>query len=423
MIKNVRSLGISLRRWVAALAVGVLPVVVQAFPATVAGGFEYAASVGSVAGSWFSTPSAACSADAAGYTAIKASQGYNVPHSSSVSGTAGSYLCRITNEYDSWQYGIASRTAPTTYSCPANATLAGSSCSCNSGYTESANTCTVVDVVDLLNKAGVPLVGDGPCPANMQSCFQGSTVRASGGTCWKDKTTGKPAYELYGPFTDLKKPCSVTPASGGGSAVAEPSTPSPSDCNGYWGQVDGKDRCIPKSGSTGTGTVEKGDSTTTTTGTGGTTTADDQKSTACVDGVCTTTGTKTVTNPDGTTTSTTTTTQQQQTDYCSSNPAAAACKTAEWCETHPETVGCSEFGTPDDSVKLSKSDFGFNSITAVSFANSASCPSDVSFTAMGKSYAFSYGSMCGTAQNYVAPVVVALGVALAAFVFVGGFRS
>lgn len=415
MIKNVRSLRISLCRWVALVALVVCPVVVQAFPASI----NYGPYGNAYYGGQWPTAAASC----AEVQTRQAHLGVTTSLSL-ISRTAAeeTWRCDVFNPTVGNGYFIISGTAGAA-SCPSTATLSAGQCTCRSGYIESGNTCVQSDVVDLLNKSGAPLVGDGPCPSGLSSCFQGKTVRGSGGTCWKDKVTGKPAYELYGPFTDLKTPCTVAATEGGGSAVSEPTTPSPADCSGYWGQVNGVDRCIPKSGSSGAGTVEKGDSTTTTTGTGGTTTAEDQKTTVCQDGTCTTTGTKTVTNPDGTTTTTSTTTQQQQTDYCSANPAAAACKKQEWCESHPETVGCSEFGTPDDSVKLSKSDFGFSQITEVAFAKSASCPGDVSFTAMGKSYAFSYGSMCGTASNYVAPVVLVLGAALAAFVFVGGFRS
>lgn len=396
-----------------------LPVLCQAFPATQSGGYEYQSQVGNTAGNWYSSPSGACSADASSYTAIKASQGYDVPHTGSVSGTGGSYSCRITNPYDSFSYGIPSRSTPVTYSCPANATLSGSQCSCVAPATEVNGACIAVDPVELLNKSGAPLVGEGSC--SLTSCFQGHTVRGSGGTCWKDKPTGKNMFELYGPFTKTGASCSLTPAAGGGSPVAEPSTPSPADCPGYWGSVNGVDKCIPKAGR-GTGTAENKDNSTTTSGPDGTTTTGEQKDTVCVESKCTTTGTKTTTNPDGTTTTTTTTSTQPQADYCSANPAAAACKSQDWCEKNPDTVGCSEFGTPDDSVKLTEKSSGFESITAVPFAAAGGCPAPLSFEVIGHQYAVSFQPVCNGAQDYIRPVVLVLAAFAAAFIFVNGFK-
>jgi hypothetical protein len=80
-------------------------------------------------------------------------------------------------------------------------------------------------------------------------------------------------------------------------------------------------------------------------------------------------------------------------------------------------------GTPDNGVQLTKDTFNFNAISPVSFAASTGCPADLQFSVRGKSYGLSYASMCNTASTYGAPVVLILGAALAAFVFIGGFKA
>lgn len=93
------------------------------------------------------------------------------------------------------------------------------------------------------------------------------------------------------------------------------------------------------------------------------------------------------------------------------------------CDKYPNTVGCSEYGTPDGSVTLSRTDSGFSSIAVVSFGSAASCPSPLSFDVAGRSYSVSFQSICTNANDYIRPVVLVLGAALAAFIFVAGFRS
>lgn len=93
------------------------------------------------------------------------------------------------------------------------------------------------------------------------------------------------------------------------------------------------------------------------------------------------------------------------------------------CDKHPSSVGCSEFGTPDNSVSLGNQDSGFSSITPVPFVASSGCPAPLSFTVGPGTYFVQFTPICENAEGYIKPVVLILGAALAAFVFVGGFRS
>ncbi len=91
------------------------------------------------------------------------------------------------------------------------------------------------------------------------------------------------------------------------------------------------------------------------------------------------------------------------------------------CDKIPDSMGCSKFGTPD-APTLPKSDFGFSSITPVIFATAGGCPPPLTFVVRGQVFDFSYQPLCDASTNYLRPVVLVLGVALAAFLFVGGFK-
>jgi len=92
------------------------------------------------------------------------------------------------------------------------------------------------------------------------------------------------------------------------------------------------------------------------------------------------------------------------------------------CEASPDTLGCAKFG---DAVTqtLATADSGFNAIQAVSFSSSAACPASDSFSVAGRSFSVSYAPICGAATDYIRPVVIVLGAALAMFVFIGGFKQ
>lgn len=93
------------------------------------------------------------------------------------------------------------------------------------------------------------------------------------------------------------------------------------------------------------------------------------------------------------------------------------------CDKKPNSIGCSEYGTPDNGVSLSQLDSGFGGITPVAFGTSSGCPVPASFDVAGSSYDISFQPICDGAESYIRPIVLVLGAAAAAFIFVGGFRS
>jgi hypothetical protein len=401
-----RPSGISLGRWLAAAALCLFSLGAWAsFPAT-------STSQWSVSGNYPNTNQAASCA-----AWVNQQAGGNSAFTSSLSGN----LCRLYNPYNSSYTSWSMQSTPV-YSCPANASLSGSTCTCTSGV-ESNGSCVIANGTywsGLLNASGQSLSGEGGC--GISSCFQGFTVTGSGGTCWKDKTTGKNMYEIYGPYTSKNQPCSVTPAAGGSSAVEPPATPGPADCAGYWGSVNGVDRCIPKGNTPGTGTAVSDSKATSTTDSTGTTTTTRDGVTVCQDGTCTTTRTTTTTAPGGTPQTVTSSSSQPKVSFCQENPSAKACQAADPCQDNPDSLACMKSGTPTDQT-LPTEQSGINAVTAVSFTAAAGCPADLSFGVNGSTYAFSYAAMCNTASGYGSPVVLVLGAALAAFVFIGGFKA
>jgi hypothetical protein len=415
-----RSPGISFRRWLAAAALFFVSVGAWAsFPATSSNTYNAQAfysysSLGSFTG-YQATCNATKASAAANYAAGKAV----------VTGSS----CAVTFYFDQAMTAQAASKTYTMnlvssgYSCPANASASGATCTCNAGTVESNATCIVADGAywaNLLNTLDQTLAGEGGC--GVSRCFQGFTITASGGTCWKDKTTGKTMYENYGPYSSSNVPCTATPAGGGASQVEPPATPGPADCNGYWGSVNGVDTCVPKGTSPGTGTATNDSKSTTTTDSSGTTTTTRDGVTVCQDGTCTTTRTTTTTTPGGTPTTVTSSSQQPQVSFCQENPSAKACQAADPCQENPDSLGCMKPGTPTEDQALPGFDSGFTSIGSVVFTSTAGCPADLPFTVLGKTYNFSYASACSTATTYGAPLVLVLGAALAAFVFVGGFK-
>jgi hypothetical protein len=424
-----RSPGISFCRWLAAAALCLFSVGAWAsFPATnttppgsctTAPCVDY--QLESTAGtSHGGTPEVSCR-DALALMIVKFPTWGIIYVSSSVSQCVLSFNGNL--GYYNWTRVVSQAPVTPSYSCPAGASLSGSTCTCNAGNVQSGSSCIVANGqywADLLNSLEQTLAGEGGC--GVSRCFQGFTITASGGTCWKDKTTGKNMYENYGPYSSANVPCTATPAGGGASQVEPPATPSPGDCNGYWGSVNGVDTCVPKGTSPGTGTATNDSKSTTTTDSTGTTTTTRDGVTVCEGGTCTTTRTTTTTAPGGTPQTVTSSSSQPQVSFCQENPSAKACQAADPCQDNPDSLACMKSGSPTDDQALPAFDSGFTSIGSVVFTSTAGCPADLPFTVLDKTYSFSYASACSTATTYGAPLVLVLGAALAAFVFVGGFK-
>lgn len=99
---------------------------------------------------------------------------------------------------------------------------------------------------------------------------------------------------------------------------------------------------------------------------------------------------------------------------------AAPDPTPDPCDAHPDRAGCSLLGSPPDPEAIPKVESPV-SYSPVSFASSASCPSDIGFSAMGHTYAISYAPMCDL-MTKLRPLFLALGAAAAAWIFMDGLR-
>lgn len=99
--------------------------------------------------------------------------------------------------------------------------------------------------------------------------------------------------------------------------------------------------------------------------------------------------------------------------------------TPDQCEKNPDSIGCSEFGTPEPQQLTQKSIAV--QLTPVVFTTSATCPADATanFQILGRSYSpkISYASACSAATDYVRPVLLVLAIAAAGFVFIGGLKT
>jgi len=109
------------------------------------------------------------------------------------------------------------------------------------------------------------------------------------------------------------------------------------------------------------------------------------------------------------------------TSASTSTPAATPADQKTDCQLFPNSVGCQELGTAI-APALPQTDSGFSQITPVTFASSASCPSDLSFSVMGHSYALSYAGLCSNIGTFIRPILLVLSAGLAAFIFVNSFR-
>jgi len=89
------------------------------------------------------------------------------------------------------------------------------------------------------------------------------------------------------------------------------------------------------------------------------------------------------------------------------------------CDLHPERMGCSEFGTPDDAGKLEEKQLGVSSVTPVTFAENASCPADVS---LPRGATLSYDYPCRMATG-LKPFILAIAWLIAGFLVIGVVRN
>ncbi len=91
------------------------------------------------------------------------------------------------------------------------------------------------------------------------------------------------------------------------------------------------------------------------------------------------------------------------------------------CDKQPNSIGCSAWGDGGTPPAIPQTNIAVT-YTPLSFAGAGSCPADVTFAMLGKSYAISWSPMCGLMQT-LAPIFLALGAAAAALIFMDGLKS
>lgn len=233
--------------------------------------------------------------------------------------------------------------------CPANSSLSGGSCACNTGFTEINGACEARN-------------------ENRDRCFSFSVEQTlPGGALVQDyrlqgRVSSGAQFCMPGAFTDPNKGCKVTFTSdpyipwmdyGGGKVVSEgtfsmssdsntvdqscnagpdttpPKVPEKEKCpSGYTGTVNGVEVCVnkvPDSGADG-----GSDETETNNGTE-TTTRRVDRSTTCEGGTCTTVTTTTITTRNNSTGATTTSTSSETStsskpSFCEKTPSSKLCK-------------------------------------------------------------------------------------------------
>lgn len=294
---------------------------------------------------WYSTYEAAKAAVAAGYTGTNAINSWADPGAPA----AGTHYITTYARYGTGNWLATSTVlskpvagspqATTTYSCPANSTVSGSSCSCNTGYDQSGSSCVDPNVakcdgkkggVDLFTGGSLILTGKPYCASSGVASKCGGKVTGA----WALVKDGVKTWTLE--VTYDGSTCTPAPS---GSSPTTTTNEAPTPCKGQPGIVNGVSVCIPFSASNSP--AETVGSTTTTAPDGSTTSK--VEDTSCVGSKCTTTTTTTTTPPGGGTPTTTVTTQDKpKDDFCAQNPRSPMCIESSFsgsCSAPPACTG------------------------------------------------------------------------------------
>jgi hypothetical protein len=256
--------------------------------------------------------------------------------------TSTSFLIRSTSaSYSSYSGSTANSGAPVsvTYSCPANSTLSGSSCTCSAGYSQSGSSCVDVNAqkcadakggVDLFTGfSSLPTFGASFCPSDGAASSCAATV--SGGYCVIKGGVKTCTHEVTYTGTTCTPP-----------APSPTESPVPTPCKGTYGQVNGVDVCLPL-GSDPSATVETSKKTETTVtppdGNSPTVSSTDQSS-SCTGSLCKTTTTTTTGPVGGPTTTTTQEKTESKDDFCKENPRSSQCITSSFSGSCSASFAC-----------------------------------------------------------------------------------
>lgn len=412
-----------IRRWLAALALAALPVIAGA-QATATGtqwSTRTATNSSQTATGWQASAAAACEIFRASADSWSTS---SAPHTVRIDSTNGvPSLCNIISKIGTVSYsgGFSTQQGAITLPCPAAGTVETRNFTL--GYATSPN--------DTTDNSDITLP-----PASTCVTGSGNTCGVSRGNVkmvWASlKPTATGLYRISGDFevTHTGSACTPTTAE---KANTDPNAAPPA-CPGTYGTVNGKAVCIPSTKSTKVVTPAVGQPATAGNPRGGSSAGDkysdripatgggngnDGSSPDATDGKSLGTAGSGVPAGTGTTSSNTGGTGTgTSTGGSSLDPSQI--KTD--CDKYPSSIGCSQYGEPNNSVTLAKSDAGFSSITNTAFATSASCPASLSFQVYTKTYAVSFQPLCDNSQNYIKPVILVLAAAAAAWVFIGGFK-
>lgn len=240
-------------------------------------------------------------------------------------GTGGAQCLYRNKNGTEYSGAYTTRTVPPVtaeYTCPANSTLSGSSCTCTSPYVQnSSNTgCEAPpdpqeELCNALSGTETYASGPGNIAPGASSCNATGCMTTFANTLIRVRNA-QGQYVTEGAATFTGGTCTYSEITG----TAEDTCP-----GGASGQVNGVTVCVPYDGTENTiETVGESESTSTE---GDTTTSTSTTSTTtCSNGSCTTTTNVTTNVNGGTPTTKTTTTAEPQDEFCRKNPTATQCK-------------------------------------------------------------------------------------------------
>lgn len=346
--------------------------------------------------------------------------------------------------YNQTGTGVASVGVSTSQSCPAGYSLGPPTAniyqrlctisSCPTGTTYNATTDKCVDNCDQfkgqigtfsLNCSSQTNAGQGVCFPNNCAATITDSSSARVGTCWYGYNQAK--------YTGLT--CSGQPST---ASFVNPSNtqPPPADSdqancikNGQsFGTVNGVTVCVPKTSASATPVTSSSQtsiSTKNTDATGNSTTQNSTEVKSVTQDGDQVTSQIIKNNPDGTKSETTVT--QSYDDFCASNPNQKICKkandedTSSACEDNPDLPQCYQRGEADDGDTIGESTRTV-SFAAKSITSAASCPSNKSMSAFGRSLTIDYSPVCTYAADFK-PFILAFAYLSAAMFLFWGYRG
>lgn len=231
--------------------------------------------------------------------------------------------------------GWSSRNSPPT--CPANSTLSGSFCVCNSGYNQEGQTCVnpQESVCAALSGQSIYVQVPGRVLPGATVCGNTGCLMTVSGTVIIGKQNGNTVTEGDAAFAGGTCNPNDSPA-----PAAQPD-----DCpNGASGQVNGVTVCVPYNGQNDVESIkteqqESSDSES------GQEQKNTTKQTVCTGNTCTTTTTTTTVVNGGTPRTTTSEKTEAKDDFCTANPKSPQCSSSSFAGS------CGSFSCSGDAVQ------------------------------------------------------------------------